>query len=54
MSETEAKTKRDLLPATMLFRATDSQIVQSMRSDVPLEYVRGDAKIRVSVEVVER
>jgi hypothetical protein len=54
MSETKPKRKRDLLPSTMLFRATDKQIVRSMQKDQPLEYLRGDATVRVSFEVVKR
>jgi hypothetical protein len=54
MSETQTQTKRDLLPATMLFRAMDKQVIQSMETGQPLEYERGDATVRVSFEVVKR
>ena len=53
-TEIVAKTGRDLLPLTCLFRATDKQIVRSMREDEPLEYLRGDAVVRVSFEIEAR
>ena len=47
-------TVRDLLPLMSTFRASDKDIARAIRDDEPLEFLRGDAVVRVSFEVEPR